>query len=137
MSHLQYFDYEGFGQRVRKDTHYSQAVRIGNKLEISGQGGWDRITEQIPSDLGKQIDQAFANVEHTLRQAGGKGWEQVYKVRAFCVDMPIEEEMAGHVIRNLRQYCPNHQPLLTAVGVPALAFPAMRIEIEVEAHLGF
>ena len=29
MSHLQYFDYEGFGKRVRKDTHYSQAVRIG------------------------------------------------------------------------------------------------------------
>jgi len=38
MSHLQYFDYEGFGQRVRKDMHYSQAVRHGDTIEISGQG---------------------------------------------------------------------------------------------------
>lgn len=38
MSHLQYFDYEGFGERVRKETHYSQAVRIGNIIKISGQG---------------------------------------------------------------------------------------------------
>lgn len=38
MSHLQYFDYEGLGQRVRKDTHYSQAVRIGDIIECSGQG---------------------------------------------------------------------------------------------------
>jgi enamine deaminase RidA (YjgF/YER057c/UK114 family) len=41
MSHLTYTDYEGFGQRVRKDTHYSQAVRIGDFIEISGQGKLD------------------------------------------------------------------------------------------------
>jgi tRNA G37 N-methylase TrmD len=38
MSHLQYFCYEGFGERVKKDTHYSQAVRIGDIIKISGQG---------------------------------------------------------------------------------------------------
>ncbi|MBE3046040.1 hypothetical protein IMZ48_26570 [Candidatus Bathyarchaeota archaeon] len=45
MSHLQYFSYEGFGDRVRKETHYSQAVRIGDKIEISGQG------ESLPFSL--------------------------------------------------------------------------------------
>ena len=44
MSHLQYFDYEGFGKRVRQDTHYSQAVRIGNRIEISGQGAHPSLT---------------------------------------------------------------------------------------------
>ena len=45
MSHLQYFSYEGFGDRVRKETHYSQAVRIGDKIEISGQG--ERLSPEI------------------------------------------------------------------------------------------
>jgi hypothetical protein len=38
MSHLQYFDYEGFGARVRKETHYSQVVRVGDILKVAGQG---------------------------------------------------------------------------------------------------
>jgi hypothetical protein len=38
MSHLQYFDYPGFGERSKRDLNYSQAVRIDNRIEISGQG---------------------------------------------------------------------------------------------------
>jgi hypothetical protein len=38
MSSLQYFDYEGFGERSKRDLNYSQAVRIENRIEISGQG---------------------------------------------------------------------------------------------------
>lgn len=38
MSHLQYFDYPGYGERSKKDVNYSQAVRIDNRIEISGQG---------------------------------------------------------------------------------------------------
>lgn len=38
MSKLQYFDYEGFGEQMKEHVNYSQAVRIGDKIEISGQG---------------------------------------------------------------------------------------------------
>lgn len=38
MSHLQYFDYEGFGRKYRKVIHYAQAVRVGDTIETSGQG---------------------------------------------------------------------------------------------------
>ena len=151
MSQLQYTSYEGYGQRVKRDLHYSQAVRIGDTIECSGQGkfspsalirktntiktgGWDRITEEIPHEIGKQIDQAFANVEHTIQKAGGKGWEQVYKVRAYCV--PLNNEALDHILRNFRKYCPNHQPLYTVVGVQRLGFDDMRVEIEVKAHVG-
>lgn len=96
-------------------------------------GGWDRITEEIPGDLGKEVDQAFENVQHTLQQAGGKGWEQVYKVRCYCA--PLSAEVAERFIGNLKKYCPNHQPLLTVVGVQGL-YNNMHIEIEVAAHLG-
>jgi hypothetical protein len=38
MSKLQYFDYPGFGEWARENNHYSQVVRIGNELRVSGQG---------------------------------------------------------------------------------------------------
>lgn len=38
MSHLTYYDYPGFGERVRRDQHMSQAVRVGDVIETAGQG---------------------------------------------------------------------------------------------------
>jgi enamine deaminase RidA (YjgF/YER057c/UK114 family) len=38
MSHLTYTNYEGFREIAKKETHYSQAVRIGDIMQISGQG---------------------------------------------------------------------------------------------------
>ncbi|PGH27626.1 hypothetical protein AJ80_00639 [Polytolypa hystricis UAMH7299] len=123
MAHLQYSNGEGFGEQLSDHTHYSQAVR-----------GWDLTTGAVPVDFGQQIDQAFANVEHILQHAGGKGWEQVYKVRCYFAPLDMADE--HHLVRNLKTYCPNHRPILTAVGVEKLALENMKIEIEVVAHLG-
>lgn len=41
----------------------------------------------------------------------------------------------GAAIRNLKSYCPNHEPLLTGIVVAGL-YEGMALEIEVEAHLG-
>ena len=38
MSGPQFFNYPGFGKVARKEYHYSQAVRVGDYIEISGQG---------------------------------------------------------------------------------------------------
>ncbi|KAH7380224.1 Endoribonuclease L-PSP/chorismate mutase-like protein [Phaeosphaeria sp. MPI-PUGE-AT-0046c] len=135
MSNLQYFDYEGFGDRSKKELNYSQAVRIENRIEISGQGGWDRITEEYPEDLGAEVDRAFDNVEHALQQAGGKGLEQVYKLRMYLTG-PLDGYME-HLVRNLkgRPGFKNHGPLTTVVQVVSL-YSKMRIEIEAEAYLG-
>ena len=38
MSHLKYYAYEPFGSRQRQNFHYSQAVRVGDRIECSGQG---------------------------------------------------------------------------------------------------
>jgi len=80
------------------------------------------------------MDQAFDNVEHTLQKAGGKGWEQVYKLTVY-VD-PVDPKAVERLIYNLRKYCPNHQPLVSLFGVAALGLPGMHVEIVVEAHLG-
>lgn len=51
MSNLKYTDYEGFGERMKEALNYSQAVRIGDRIEISGQGAF-------------LIDQKTASIDH-------------------------------------------------------------------------
>lgn len=43
-------------------------------------GGWDRKTGAFNTDINAQIDQAFENVGHRLRDADGKGWSQVFRI---------------------------------------------------------
>ncbi|RJE21680.1 L-PSP endoribonuclease family protein [Aspergillus sclerotialis] len=132
MSHLTYYNYDGVGTHNRDKFHYSQAVRIGDRIECSGQGGWDPKTGEIYREINAQIDQAFANVELTLKNAGGKGWEQVFRVNSYHV--PINNEALEAMVRNFKKYMPNHNPLWTCVGVTRLGEDDMRVEIEVVAH---
>ena len=85
----------------------------------------------VHRDLEAQYDQAFSNVDLALRTAGGKGWSQVYQVRSY--HLPLNNEAMEIMARGLRKWCPDHQPVLTAVGVPRLGNDDMRVEIEVVA----
>jgi enamine deaminase RidA (YjgF/YER057c/UK114 family) len=96
------------------------------------EGGWNPETSEISTDLDEEIDQAFANVDHTLKHAGGKGWSQVYKVRIYLTDLGEPSLVAA--VRNLKKWSPDHQPTATCLGVNQLALPGMRVEIEVIAH---
>ncbi|KIR82869.1 endoribonuclease L-PSP [Cryptococcus gattii E566] len=80
MSGLQYFNYKDYGtEKAEKEFGYSQAVRVGDTIQCSGQGGWDPETGDFPKtkEINAQIDQAFRNVDLALKAAGSKGWEQV------------------------------------------------------------
>ncbi|KAM0544223.1 hypothetical protein ACHAPJ_011912 [Fusarium lateritium] len=132
MSHLKYYAYDGVGVRNKQKFKYSQAVRVGDKIECAGQGGWDPQTGEFYKEINAQIDQAFRNVELNLRDAGGKGWEQVYRVNSYHV--PINDEALEAMVRNFKQYMPDHEPIWTCVGVTRLGEDDMRVEIEVVAH---
>jgi hypothetical protein len=54
MSHLQYFNYDGWGQKANRDFYYSQAVRIGDRIECAGQG----MYTSHESSLSERIDRA-------------------------------------------------------------------------------
>jgi enamine deaminase RidA (YjgF/YER057c/UK114 family) len=97
-------------------------------------GGWkpEGPVNNISSDLDEEIDQAFANVDLNLRDAGGKGWSQVFRVNTYHV--PLSEEAMGAVVRNFRKWMPDHQPLWTTIGVAKLGDDSMHVEIEVVAH---
>lgn len=95
MSDLTYYNYKGWGEKAQGSFSYSQAVRVGDTIQCSGQGMYllAPVSLWVPDDLlggwaneGKfefykeinaQIDQAFENVQSALTAAGGKGWDQV------------------------------------------------------------
>ncbi|KAL4966452.1 RidA family protein [Aspergillus stella-maris] len=133
MSHLQYFSYPGVGERNRHNFRYSQAVRIGDRIECAGQGGWNRETGEFHREINAQIDQAFENVEANLKHAGGQGWNQVFRVNSYHV--PINNEALDAMVRNFKKYMPDHNPIWTCVGVTRLGEDDMRVEIEVVAHV--
>ncbi|KAJ5906449.1 L-PSP endoribonuclease family protein [Penicillium subrubescens] len=133
MAHLTFHNYEGVGEKNKQDYWYSQAVRIGDRIECSGQGGWDPKSGDIHQDINAEIDQTFENIELNLKNAGGKGWEQVFRVNSYHV--PMDGEALGAMVRNFKKWMPGHQPIWTCVGVPKLAQDAMRVEIEVVAHV--
>ena len=130
MDKPEFFLTPGYGQRLYDLLHYSQAVKIGNRVEISGQGGWNDDL-QIPESLEEEIEQAFRNVERTLAAAGA-GWQHVVHVNSYHVG-GFPPEVNATMARLYRQYMPDHAPIWTQLGVEALGLPTMRIEIRVTA----
>lgn len=131
MSEPEFFVTPGYGERQLKRFRYSQAVRIGNRLEISGQGGWtDDWT--FPEAIADEIDQAFRNVERTLTAAGA-AWRHVVSVDSFHV--VLDSDVTRVMAERFAQHMPDHAPIWTAVGVAALGDPKMRVEIRVTAIL--
>ncbi|KAL8770836.1 MAG: hypothetical protein Q9209_003487 [Squamulea sp. 1 TL-2023] len=132
MSHLKYYNYAGTGENLSQTYWYNQAVRNGNRIELSGQTGLHHETGDVSPDIGEQIKQAFHSIDIQLKDAGGKGWSQVYKIRSYHVG--IDEVHAREMTKNLKERFPEgHKPLWTFLGVAGLASPDLRVEIDVEA----
>jgi enamine deaminase RidA (YjgF/YER057c/UK114 family) len=129
MSGPEFFVTPGYGQRQLERWHYSQAVRVGNRIETSGQGGWTDDME-FPGSGADEIVRAFDNVERTLRTAGAS-WADVIGVNSYhtVLDMDVFEVMSGQ----LRARIPTHAPIWTCIGVTRLGHPSMTVEIRVTA----
>jgi reactive intermediate/imine deaminase len=106
---------------------YSQAVRVGNTVYVSGQIGIDPATGNLVDGVDAQIEQVFRNLEAIASAAGGSLRDAV-KVSVFLTDMAnfarVNEAMARHV--------PQPYPARAAVGVASLPRGAL---VEVEAVL--
>ncbi|GAA1692168.1 RidA family protein [Glycomyces endophyticus] len=134
MSHPQFFITPGAGEKLHGLLGYSQAVRIGDRVEISGQGGWNDDIE-FPADLEDEIAQAFDNVERTLNTAGAT-WADVVSVDSYHLpDDPayIGERPGRLMAEQFRKRMNGREPIWTELGVAALGAPGMRVEIRVTA----
>ena len=110
---------------------YSQAVRAGDAVYISGQIPLDPATgELVSGDIEKEIHRAFDNLAAIAKAAGGSLADAV-KVTVFLTDL-------GHfakVNEIMAQYVPQPWPARAAVGVSQLPKGA-RVEVECILHLG-
>ena len=110
---------------------YSQAVRAGDTVYLSGQIPFDPATMQLVSgDIEAEIRQVFENLKAVAEAAGGSLANAV-KVNVFLTDLAhfakVNEIMAT--------YCTQPFPARAAVGVAQLPRGA-RVEIECVLYLG-
>lgn len=115
---------------------YSQAVRIGDRVETSGQGGWDDDL-RFPDALEDEVVRAFDNVESVLAMAGAS-WRDVVHVNSYHVPESADSIGEGHnraMVEQFRRRMGERAPVWTQTGVPVLGAPGMRVEIRVTAIL--
>ena len=129
-----FFVTPGYGDTLLADLRYSQALRIGDRVEISGQGGWDDHFN-FPTDITEEIVAAFDNVERTLATAGAT-WRDVVSVNSYHVaetDVSIGDEHNRVMVEQFRKRMGERAPIWTQIGVATLGAPKMRVEIRVTA----
>ena len=134
MNSPSFFVTPGYGERQKQNLHYSQAVRYGNRVEISGQGGWDDDW-YFPASVRDELIQAFDYVERTLATAGAS-WRHVVSVHSYHVpdaDGLIGRDHLTTMAEQFRRRMGDRAPLWTCIGVAALASPRMRVELQVTA----
>lgn len=94
---------------------YSQAVRAGSTVYLSGQIGLDPASMTLVEGIENQIHQVFRNLQAVAQAAGGS-LADVVKLNVFLTDL-------GHFARVneiMAQYFREPYPARAAVGVASL-----------------
>jgi reactive intermediate/imine deaminase len=109
---------------------YSQAIRAGDTLYLSGQIGLDPKTMQLVQGIDAQIERVFANLAAVAR-AAGLGLEQSVRMTVYLTDLAhfakVNEAMARHLGQPF--------PARAAIGVASLPRGAL-VEIDAILHAG-
>lgn len=94
---------------------YSQAVKVGNTVYLSGQIGFIPDTMGLATGIDAQCEQVFKNLTEVINAAGGKSTD-VVKVTIYLT------EMANFSIVNqvMAKYFNEPYPARAAVGVKEL-----------------
>lgn len=105
---------------------YSQAIRVGSWLLISGQVAWNAAGDVIGvGDIEAQTRQVFANIA-ALCDAAGLQLHNVVQIRTYLTDIT----QAGMVSAIRCELFTPPYPTATTVQVSALIQPELLIEIE-------
>jgi reactive intermediate/imine deaminase len=106
---------------------YSQAVRVGDVVYLSGQIPLDPATGQLVEGFDAQVDRAFRNLKAVAEAAGGS-LSDVVKLTLFLTDLShfakVNEIMQQHFVQPF--------PARSTIGVASLPRGA---QFEVEATM--
>ena len=106
---------------------YSQAIKCGNLLFISGQLPVDKETGIMPFDIKQQTKQSLENIKHIIT-AAGYSMQDIVKTTVFVRD--LGQFQAINDIYST--YFPNNPPARACIEVAGLPKGA-GVEIEVIA----
>ncbi len=108
---------------------FSQAVKVGNQIWISGQVGMNEKGE-----LGKNVEEqtriAFENLEHVLKAAGAS-FDNIVEMTTYHISMEGADVEAFQKVRS--EFIKKDYPAWTAIGVKELVLPNFLIEIKATA----
>ena len=109
---------------------YSQAVRAGDTVYLSGQIGLDPGTMQMVEGIDAQTHRVFRNLA-AVAAAAGLGLEHAVRMTVYLTDLAhfarVNEIMA--------QYVREPYPARAAIGVAGLPHGAL-VEIDAVLHAG-
>ncbi len=111
---------------------YSQAIKAGNFLFLSGQIGIHPSTGKLRETLEDQTLQCLSNIEAILRSAG-LGKENLVKLTIYMTDISKFKDVNALYEEFFKGVDP--KPARVTVGVKELPLNAL-IEIEALAYLG-
>jgi len=117
-------------EAVYKSMQFSQAVRAGDFVWVSGQVGIDDNFK--PGDgIEAQATLAFQNLANVLKKAGGD-LTDIVELVTYHTTM---NDMKGFA-RVKSKFIPDNYPAWTAVGVTELVMPDLLVEIRATAVIG-
>nr|WP_315041493.1 Rid family detoxifying hydrolase [uncultured Moraxella sp.] len=106
---------------------YSQAVKVGNTVYVSGQIGLDPVTMQLADGFEAQANQVLSNIEAICKASGGD-LSSVVKYNVSLTDLANFNALNEIFVARL----PQPYPARAAVQVAALPKGAV---VEIEAIL--
>ncbi len=115
-------------QASERGLPFSEAVRAGNFIFLSGQIGGDETMRLVPGGIVAESRQVLKNIQSTLERYGSS-LADVVKCTVFLTDMAEWEEFN----KVYREVFKAPFPARSALGVSALALGA-RVEVECIAY---
>jgi reactive intermediate/imine deaminase len=109
---------------------YSQAIRAGDTVYISGQVGFDPATMQLVDGIDAQIDRVFRNLA-AIALAADLGLERTVRMTVYLTDLAHFARVNEVMARYLRE----PYPARVAIGVASLPRGAL-VEIDAILYAG-
>jgi len=115
-------DIDGLAPAV---SHYTHAVRFGDLLFVSGLVGLDENFKVVSSDVVGQTRKIFEDLRLIMKRVGAD-FPNVLKVTVYLTD--VNDRTKINPVR--QEYFGASRPASTLIGIGALVFPELKIEIE-------
>ena len=109
---------------------YSQAVRAGDTVYLSGQIPLDPKTMQIVEGFENQVRRVFDNLRAVCRAAGGD-FDRVVRVTVYLTDLANFAKVNEVMSQNFKE----PYPARAAIGVASLPRGSL-VEVDAVMHLG-